>query len=692
MIKRLFLAACWLAFLVSCQDILEQELDTGSIEAGKRRYGLIYVTKTPFSQELFKPILADDEPDSILFNNSLRSFVLNRPLQVGIEDQKLYFRFYSPRKIRNVRIWGSIEGYDEEFKVAEFEEIPPYTEFSQLLPMINEDYYYQTITGKEILVMKNPYLSEANLKIRIECEDPFYKKVTDIPSTVRVEFGKYSGEGSWKSKILPAHCREGIAFIMNMMYMYSHERFQEEFEKRTYYSDAKYTKEIPHAQLKSRLLNVGGVNRLHLGHVTGVDGLGGGATFGIAEWQFLKHYADDDADPHVFFHEYAHCMGYGHPGNMTYDNKNTGFNSLCGKMYRELSLSKELPVYSRRFLHTRRYGKFYGQPKYFPSKNVIEDPELDALDGGLDIKVNLGDIEDTTIGQPLNFTLDYRSVPGATQNTFIPKDVCVNGNRIYVLNDADGNPSVEMFSENNGVITHQKTLKRWSYKDAEMTFAGVPQGIAFGEGKLYVNGMNSRTDVFDEDMNYITSIGTGKWGDGMTQLVHGFETLAKGGLVVIKDKRRINLFYAEDMVEKDRMKIARIASSAPVPEDSNTYGLDMDKNGYVYQTQFNLKKVYVFSLNSFRFGDNLKPVRTLNRGNKAPYDVVCVGDRIFVTQNAEPRLVELDATSGEEINSMATLLDEEGIVNPQKMCVARGNLFVVDRTRHYVKAISLTRF
>ena len=163
-------------------------------------------------------------------------------------------------------------------------------------------------------------------------------------------------------------------------------------------------------------------------------------------------------------------------------------------------------------MHTRRYGKLYGSSKYNASRYIIEDPELDAIDGGLSPILKEED-EDTAQGTPLSCIITYKDIPQATESTFAPKDVCVYGNRIYIVNNASGNFSLEILEEQNGKLTHIKSLKEWTEGGATKGFAATPNGVTVAHGKIYVTNEQSRTDIFDEKtFELVATIGTGSWG------------------------------------------------------------------------------------------------------------------------------------------------------------------------------------
>lgn len=85
--------------LQSCtkDDLIETPADTDS-ETTENPYGMIRIAEKDLTPDVFKLMLQDDEPATILFNNTQRGFRVNQPLQVSItEQQELFIRFYSPQ-------------------------------------------------------------------------------------------------------------------------------------------------------------------------------------------------------------------------------------------------------------------------------------------------------------------------------------------------------------------------------------------------------------------------------------------------------------------------------------------------------------------------------------------------------------------------------------------------------------------
>ena len=172
------LAVCSCLTVWSCSD----DNETRTLSENKDFSGMIHIaTLDDYTAQNHMIMLQDDEPESVFLDASQRSFYPSQPVQVSItENQELLLRAYSPRRINNLKIWAAIEGFDEEFLLAQFDIVPPFLEFRTRLPFIEADQEYRTLSGKDIKIMKNPYLGSGDLSLRIDCDDPYYKKFETI--------------------------------------------------------------------------------------------------------------------------------------------------------------------------------------------------------------------------------------------------------------------------------------------------------------------------------------------------------------------------------------------------------------------------------------------------------------------------------------------------------------------------------
>lgn len=317
--------------LLGCSD--EDDVDNSG---GTSKYGLIRMAEEDYDSSNTSYILQDEEPDEVLFDSSKRKFKVNEPLQVSVTGQKeLMLRFYSPRAIHNVIVWATVEGYEDEVRFAEFTTVLPFQEFKMKLPFLEQAKVYYTRSGEEVTIEAYPDMAAENISLRIECGDPVYQGMINVKPKWNIWFGKYSGS-NW-GNFRPHLAREAVALSLNMAAMFSSSLFDEELEKwRGKLINNEQIVDID--VLKKKILNHGG---LCYGRVVNVVGLGGGNTFGLGEYVYLTHYADDANGTDVPYHELAHCLGYGHSGNMTYYPAEGGFPTICMKVYSQLSVSKK---------------------------------------------------------------------------------------------------------------------------------------------------------------------------------------------------------------------------------------------------------------------------------------------------------------------------------------------------------------
>ena len=285
----------------------------------------IRLAETDYNPDNTYYLLNDNESQDVYFDSGQRSFYVSRPLQFGMDDEHCFqLRFYSPRALKNVTFWARIDGYEEEFKFMSLEKIMPFQQLRVHIPFATKDLTAYTRSGKKIRIMANPYLTEENLTFTVECDDPYWARLQSIRCKWYIAFGRYSDtQDSWKYKMKASHTREAVAIALNMAYMFSSERFKTALYEFGPLHSNNDKAEIDKTALLVNVLNHRG---LTFGYTTGVMGLGGGTTFGMHEVCYLEHYADDKSITETIFHEFAHCVGYGHAGNMTYEQTGPGWD------------------------------------------------------------------------------------------------------------------------------------------------------------------------------------------------------------------------------------------------------------------------------------------------------------------------------------------------------------------------------
>ncbi|EHP46821.1 hypothetical protein [Odoribacter laneus] len=347
------------ALLITIQGKGEKRLANESLPEGFLR-----ITEREYIPEVCRFMFRDHEPPEVMFDEKERSFYVNEPLQVRLTRKKeLLLRFYSPRSIQNVTIWAYLQEGGERVRLMEFEVIWPFLEFRRLLPFGNKDYKYYTAAGKAVLL--NPKTKIGELKLEIECKDPLYVQMTSSPCHWKIAFGAYCGE-NW-SPLLPAHAREAVAISLNLSSLFASQEFLQEIDRyrgKLYLDNSKTVINID--ELFTQIFSL---KMLRYVHVIGRNGVGGNNIMGLNEWCYLEHYPDDECKAHTIFHEFAHCMGYNHSGNMTYVNGlGKGWVALCSELYAQLCIDQKLPVYSRHFLCTRQCNNRYGGDLYVQKK------------------------------------------------------------------------------------------------------------------------------------------------------------------------------------------------------------------------------------------------------------------------------------------------------------------------------------
>lgn len=319
----------------------------------ERESGKIHIAASELWRFETDTMFLASEPREAFYDNSLRWFYADKPLQITTTDNgRLGVKFYSPIPIKNVKVRGCFNKISPEWvDLAEIEEVTPFMEAYFPLPVTDHDCTFTGDSGRKLTIPAQPKLKGEDLTVAFECDDPFMKKVATIDSHWYIRFSKFgadNGHPSW-DHMTPLLCRHGVALAINMAFMFSSPEFKEELRNwdGKLYDDSKNPINID--QLITKIRNHGGLNLGKIKDGITVAGLGGGQTYGLNTSCYTGVYHDKTAvgaNPHNFpreamFHEYGHCLGYGHNSNMTYG---AGWTVICAQMFVQLGREGKLPV------------------------------------------------------------------------------------------------------------------------------------------------------------------------------------------------------------------------------------------------------------------------------------------------------------------------------------------------------------
>lgn len=288
--------------------------------------GVLYMTPTAFEESHHGYILQDDEPKEVYANPQQRKFVTTKPLQTNITDNgELHLRFYSPRPLKETAINIHIPSVHEPVMLAYLDSLPAFADVWLEIPATKRSMTFPTLSGKHITL---PQLTADELKtgiITIESTDEFWARLEKINIPWTISFNLFGANpdkpnggpsGAWIG-IRPLHCREAVAFMLNVTYMFGLEgpvQLMRNSNDILYGNDGETPESIDRVVKKMRTpysLQVGLVD--HNQYL----GLGNPSVWGVVQNCYLRHY-DNAYAVHTNFHELGHVMGYGHQSSFTF--------------------------------------------------------------------------------------------------------------------------------------------------------------------------------------------------------------------------------------------------------------------------------------------------------------------------------------------------------------------------------------
>ena len=291
--------------------------------------GTVFATARAYEESEHYSILSDSESKEVYYDASQRSFRINQPLQVRInENAMLHTRFYSVRPVKGMTIYARISQYSSEWlKFAYYEEIPMLGDALLPIPFMSRDVIYYTESGKRVKIPRQETFTNSQIEFKLVSDDPYWKMIEQIKVNWYLSFASYGGDpdapdgqpaGNWRG-VRPVHIREYIAYFTNVAYMWELPECEQTMHDYVaangeFHDDANRPVPVSTIMTKFRSMSSFKLGLIKPGAVAGLGGIG---VYGLAQYILNYHYSNTYYCS-LAFHELGHCMGYGHSSSFTY--------------------------------------------------------------------------------------------------------------------------------------------------------------------------------------------------------------------------------------------------------------------------------------------------------------------------------------------------------------------------------------
>lgn len=326
-----------------------------TVRVGKLRTGSI------------RHLLDLDIPSTEIDNKPEYTFRSDELISVHASDEgdSLYITSWSAKTVYEISVEMFLPEVNEYLPVAFLDSIPAFSRFGFRPSFLGNRSVCRVPAGNDFVSFEYQYIDEARMKLRLTGDDEHFRMLSKIDAKWECHFSNYGWKPGSPStynyrEMSPIYAREWVVIVTNYAYMmttpeykYVMEHFSEVMGGELMGNDDKpFTPE----KYLSEMERFKGPASFKLGRCSdGYAGLGGSGIWTVAHWNFYGHYASFSGWDAIG-HEFMHCMGYSHNGNMTYPAKpkgsdiDVGWTAFLWQLHLWLSHKGDLPYTDRNML------------------------------------------------------------------------------------------------------------------------------------------------------------------------------------------------------------------------------------------------------------------------------------------------------------------------------------------------------
>lgn len=306
------------------------------------KYGILYVYDAARNASNSKLFFQDGQSYMSIHK---RSFYPANPLYITFDNnkQKATISFYSIEEVKDVMVLAKRKNDPEYFEVAWLESMRALEE--RVVDM-SKNNIFKTESGGTVFIKD---LGADRLYFKYRSDNEFLNKVNAITWPIKIQYMQPTADTLATAitndamAVRPVHARESIVIYTNMGYVLSNgwkEKMLESEKAKPFTNDGRtvsltneYFPKIWKPSDGQSYITLHVINTAKKPNTLGISNIGNGNFLGLAQSAYFEHYdyAYASTTP---YHEYSHALGYGHNGNLTYNELQTISANVHWSMYK----------------------------------------------------------------------------------------------------------------------------------------------------------------------------------------------------------------------------------------------------------------------------------------------------------------------------------------------------------------------
>lgn len=277
-----------------------------------------------------------------------RRFKIGQVLRVkAVDATTIEVANFAPVDIADATVLLRLEGREQPVRLLHISKVRAHARQVITYPFVEGQALFQDTKGQtvDLSSLKASGIAPASVSFGFTGETELIKKLKLLGKlNWEVKYHDFDAADNpadnWKETPDARDFRRFSGLIINLAYLFQSEQTKTAFVNEIITDNNQV--EMTAAQKQAAFEKIQAIPRFNCGIVVNVSGLGGGATFGVAN-HVLHDYLTKDVS-FIAVHEIGHMIGYSHNSTMTYPVNNRGAVVATGKVYQEMVTKKELPV------------------------------------------------------------------------------------------------------------------------------------------------------------------------------------------------------------------------------------------------------------------------------------------------------------------------------------------------------------